>query len=90
MRMLKAAGGLDAQVFVLERGYVNLETETVTFNDNQGIIRCAEDGDITITWQDSGTATVTLTTGQDFGFVGVASIAIDSGKHHAMNGKTVE
>ena len=64
------------QAFPLNKAGFNVTTGS--FNDVR-LIHCSEDGDITITWSDDSTGTISCVTGDDFGIYMGKSVEVVSG-----------
>ena len=70
-----------AQIFVLEKGRVNLTSGSVS---NPAVVHCVVAGNIVVTWWDGTTSTIALVEGDRFGFKEVKSVAISTGTYHLM------
>ena len=64
--------------FPLGKGMVNLTTGTY----GEGIFYCIEDGDLTITWEDASTDTISCVAGNAFEVHTATSVVITSGTFH--------
>jgi hypothetical protein len=80
-RVLRTSGGDALQCFPLSKGYVNITTGTFSA-PCPTMARCVSDGNIIITWNDSGTSTIACSVGDDYAFIGAKSVEVSTGTFH--------